>query len=933
MENGTMNGDHHDRSRSPSPGLSRSNSRNACSKEINRTSLLRRNQSLSAKQIRFYRNGDRFFSGLKLAVSPERYKEFDALLAELSNKLDLSTGAVRFIFNAETGHMITDVNELQYGASYVCSSSNCFKEVDAGYGNIKKSWSLANYKKENLQAVSSSGAHTQIDGTRDYIKPKLVTVIKNGKPPQKKVTMLLNAKTAVNLEQVLDHLSSKGTLGKVDKLHTVDGKQIKELRHLFGDDTMFVALQSNEKFPDEGFDVDVQSYKITPYRDLKRPAGLKRSSSLRTPRGRRDSGSNDTVKSASKDRGMSPGPPANRVNGHSPRSSAKSPTGSSGRRTPNTGHVHPNEELYPAHVFEKESPDSAKDPKKIKRERISVHGFYRIGKVIGDGNFAVVRECKNRKTNREYALKIISKAKVKGKEHMVENEISILRRVKHGNIVELIEEYETPKEIFLVMELVKGGDLFEAIVKATKYTEKDACHMVRDLASALHYLHSMNIVHRDIKPENLLVVNYSDNRKSLKLADFGLATEVKSPMFLVCGTPTYVAPEILDESGYGLKVDIWAAGVITYILLCGFPPFRSPDQDELFDLILAGEFEYLSPFWDDMSESAKDLINQMLIVDDNKRFSALQVLNHSWIKGHTAGDKDIHVNLRMEITRNFDPRRRLRGAAIAVQTVNYFSKKPHYKSKIQSSETVNQRLVESKKVVFSDEVLNMPSQPCSAHETHHGSVGRLNLCDNAWLNIEKLTGGDLPLRHVSSPDIHSPTDQTQVGISELVLNAVSQESVLRHQAKHGFILSENKRKPVLRTRHDPVLQDNNFSLHESCVAHDFHEDCKGRKRKRSHGARVESKDGTPIDRFHVPQITQKDSLNLGQFTERDVVLKPALIGESTTTSTEDNYNVHSSTSDTCVPSEEKKISISDLSQELKRLKMSLSGTANVAVEV
>lgn len=221
-----MNGDHHDRSRSPSPGLSRSNSRNACSKEINRTSLLRRNQSLSAKQIRFYRNGDRFFSGLKLAVSPERYKEFDALLAELSNKLDLSTGAVRFIFNAETGHMITDVNELQYGASYVCSSSNCFKEVDAGYGNIKKSWSLANYKKENLQAVSSSGAHTQIDGTRDYIKPKLVTVIKNGKPPQKKVTMLLNAKTAVNLEQVLDHLSSKGTLGKVDKLHTVDGKQV-----------------------------------------------------------------------------------------------------------------------------------------------------------------------------------------------------------------------------------------------------------------------------------------------------------------------------------------------------------------------------------------------------------------------------------------------------------------------------------------------------------------------------------------------------------------------------------------------------------------------------------------------------------------------------------------------------------------------------------
>ncbi|XP_022801295.1 serine/threonine-protein kinase DCLK1-like isoform X2 [Stylophora pistillata] len=942
MENGMMNGDH-DRSRSPSPGLVRSNSRNASSKEINRTSLLRRNQSLSAKQIRFYRNGDRFFCGLKLAVSPERYKEFDALLAELSNKLELSTGAVRYIFNAETGQMITDVNELQYGASYVCSSTNVFKEVDAGYGNMKPSWSLAHHKKE--APPTSSSVHL-IDGTRDFIKPKLVTVIKNGKPPQKKVTMLLNAKTAINLEQVLDHLSSKGTLGKVDKLHTVDGKQIRELRHLFGDDTMFVALQSNEKFPDEGFDVDVQSYKITPYRDLKRPAGLKRSSSLRTPRGRRDSGSNDTVKSAGKERGMSPGPPA-RVNGHSPRAtSAKSPNGSSGRRTPNSSYVHPNEELYPAHVFEKESPDSGtgKDPKKIKRERISVHGFYRIGKVIGDGNFAVVRECKSRKTNKEYALKIISKAKVKGKEHMVENEISILRRVKHKNIVELIEEYETPKEIFLVMELVKGGDLFEAIVKATKYTEKDASHMVRDLASALHYLHSMNVVHRDIKPENLLVVNYSDNRKSLKIADFGLATEVKSPMFLVCGTPTYVAPEILDETGYGLKVDIWAAGVITYILLCGFPPFRSLDQDELFDLILAGEFEYLSPFWDDISDSAKDLINHMLVVDDNKRFSALQVLNHSWIKGHTTGDKDIHSNLKTEITRNFDPRRRLRGAAIAVQTVNYFSKKTQSNSKKRSFQTDNQRLIESKKVVFSDEVLNLPSQPSTAHKLHHGSEGRLHFYENAWQNIESLTGGDLPYRHVSSPDIHSPVNKSQLEISDLVLNAMSEESVLPQQAKHGFGWSDNRQKPVSKTKHSPSLQDDSLSLHSDQNLHDSCEDNGVRQRKRSHSARVEHKDGTPIEKFGIPQITKTGSVNLWQFVERDLVLKPALIDENVVAPKGDsaNHSPGSVSAEQTQDSSETKISdhsqkkntgLVNLTEELKRLKMSLSEGANVAVEV
>ena len=285
----------------------------------------------------------------------------------------------------------------------------------------------------------------------------------------------------------------------------------------------------------------------------------------------------------------------------------------------------------------------------------------------------------------------------------------------------------------------------------------------------------------------------------------------------------------------------------------------------------------------------------------------------------------------MEISRNFDPRRRLRGAAIAIQTVNYFSKKPHSKSKKESFQADNQRLIESKKVVFSDEVLNMPSQPSAAHELHHGSEGRLHFCDNAWQNIENLTGSDLPYRHVSSPDIHSPTEQMQIGISDLVLNAVSEESVLPHQTKHGFSWSESNRKPVLTARHDPSLQDNS-SLSASHAVDDSHEDGKGRTRKRSCGARVESKGGKPINRFHVPQITQNDSLNLGQFTERDLVLKPALTGESTSDAcTEQTLDsARNKASDT---SEEKKISISNLAQELKRLKMSLSSAGNVAVEV
>uniref|UniRef100_A0A8C6U2D2 non-specific serine/threonine protein kinase n=1 Tax=Neogobius melanostomus TaxID=47308 RepID=A0A8C6U2D2_9GOBI len=263
---------------------------------------------------------------------------------------------------------------------------------------------------------------------------------------------------------------------------------------------------------------------------------------------------------------------------------------------------------------------------------------YKVGKVIGDGNFAVVKDCVERSTGKEFALKIINKAKCAGKEHLIESEVAVLRKVKHPNIIMLIEEVDTPAELCLVMELVKlalgtGGDLFDAITSSAKYTERDASVMVYNLAAALKYLHSLHIVHRDVKPENLLVFEYPDGTKSLKLGDFGLATVVEGPLYTVCGTPTYVAPEIISESGYGLKVDIWAAGVITYILLCGFPPFRSEgnQQEELFEQILQGRLDFPSPYWDNITDSAKELIGQMLQVNAEVRYTALDVLSHPWV--------------------------------------------------------------------------------------------------------------------------------------------------------------------------------------------------------------------------------------------------------------------------------------------------------------
>ncbi|XP_007943939.2 serine/threonine-protein kinase DCLK3 [Orycteropus afer afer] len=286
-------------------------------------------------------------------------------------------------------------------------------------------------------------------------------------------------------------------------------------------------------------------------------------------------------------------------------------------------------------------------PKGIISADVGKH--YETGRVIGDGNFAIVKECRHRETKQAYAMKIIDKSKLKGKEDMVDSEILIIQSLSHPNIVKLHEVYETETEIYLIMEYVQGGDLFDAIIENVKFPERDAALMIMDLCKALVHMHDKSIVHRDLKPENLLVQRNEDKSTTLKLADFGLAKFVVRPIFTVCGTPTYVAPEILSEKGYGLEVDMWAAGVILYILLCGFPPFRSPekDQDELFNIIQLGHFEFLTPYWDNISEAAKDLVSHLLVVDPKKRYTAHQVLQHPWIE---AVGKTNTANLQKEVS-------------------------------------------------------------------------------------------------------------------------------------------------------------------------------------------------------------------------------------------------------------------------------------------
>ncbi|XP_075070464.1 serine/threonine-protein kinase DCLK3 [Mixophyes fleayi] len=294
------------------------------------------------------------------------------------------------------------------------------------------------------------------------------------------------------------------------------------------------------------------------------------------------------------------------------------------------------------------------------KNRMDIERYYEIGRTIGDGNFAVVKQCRLRKTNQEYAMKIIDKAKLIGKEDIIENEVRIIKLLSHPNIVKLLDDFETDNEIYLILEYIKGGDLFDAITESIKFTEHNAALMLTDLCEALEYIHNKNIVHRDIKPENLLVQQNPDGSATLKLADFGLAVYITEPMFTVCGTPTYVAPEILSEKGYGLEVDMWATGVILFILLCGFPPFRSPERnhEELFQTIQCGEYEFTSPYWDNISDEAKDLISRLLVLNPKKRLTARCVLQHNWIRSRgQMNDRNLQREVTINIERHFRNRR------------------------------------------------------------------------------------------------------------------------------------------------------------------------------------------------------------------------------------------------------------------------------------
>ncbi|RDL33891.1 Protein kinase-like (PK-like) [Venustampulla echinocandica] len=324
---------------------------------------------------------------------------------------------------------------------------------------------------------------------------------------------------------------------------------------------------------------------------------------------------------------------------------------------------------------------------------------YKTGKTLGAGSYSVVKECVHIDTGRYYAAKVINKRLMAGREHMVRNEIAVLKRVSvgHQNILTLVDYFETLNNLYLVTDLALGGELFDRICRKGSYYESDAADLIRATLSAVAYLHDHGIVHRDLKPENLLFRTPEDNA-DLLIADFGLSRIMDEEQFHVltttCGTPGYMAPEIFKKTGHGKPVDIWAIGVITYFLLCGYTPFDRDSNLEEMQAILVADYSFTPiEYWRGVSLQARDFIKRCLTIDPTKRMTAYEALSHPFVVGIPADSQDGKAgkgsDLLPIVKKNFNARRTLHAAIDTVRAINKLREGQHSGSMMDGAKSAD----------------------------------------------------------------------------------------------------------------------------------------------------------------------------------------------------------------------------------------------------
>eukprot|EP01038_Epipyxis_sp_PR26KG_P008075 gene8075-10938_t len=298
---------------------------------------------------------------------------------------------------------------------------------------------------------------------------------------------------------------------------------------------------------------------------------------------------------------------------------------------------------------------------------------YVLGEVLGEGGYSVVKEAIDKKTKKRYAAKIVNREGLDPDDELsLRTEVAILQKFHHTNIIKAFDFFEEEKQFYVILEYVDGGELFDRIVQRQFYNENEARNLVVILLNAIKYCHDRNVVHRDLKPENLLLMSKEDDA-DMKLADFGFAVQVDGDTIThQCGTPGYIAPEILEKKPYGKAVDMWSFGVILYILLGGYPPFHDENQKNLFRKILRCDYKFHPEFWSAVSDEAKDLIKGLLVLNPHQRLTVDQALAHPWLQKAAAELAARDLNANKEELRKTLAKQRWRKAFNTVRAANRF---------------------------------------------------------------------------------------------------------------------------------------------------------------------------------------------------------------------------------------------------------------------
>ncbi|XP_051925632.1 calcium/calmodulin-dependent protein kinase type II subunit gamma isoform X3 [Hippocampus zosterae] len=402
---------------------------------------------------------------------------------------------------------------------------------------------------------------------------------------------------------------------------------------------------------------------------------------------------------------------------------------------------------------------------------------YQLYEELGKGAFSVVRRCVKKSSGQEYAAKIINTKKLSARDHQkLEREARICRLLKHPNIVRLHDSISEEGFHYLVFDLVTGGELFEDIVAREYYSEADASHCISQILESVNHIHQHDIVHRDLKPENLLLASKMKGA-AVKLADFGLAIEVQGDQqawFGFAGTPGYLSPEVLRKDPYGKPVDIWACGVILYILLVGYPPFWDEDQHKLYQQIKAGAYDFPSPEWDTVTPEAKNLINQMLTINPAKRITAEQALKHPWVCHRSTVASMMHRQETVECLRKFNARRKLKGAILTTMLVsrNFSVGRQHTNSAAAASSTASLAQEACKSL------LNKKAE--SAKPSTNNSKNSIVSAINALKDSNMATNAQMESQ---STVVHNPPDGVKGSTESNATNDEEEMKVPPHDVK------------------------------------------------------------------------------------------------------------------------------------------------------